>query len=41
MLPKEIKNKKSQYHKVYKSYINIKDEFEYFYKKKLVVWLEC
>jgi len=34
MLPKEIKNKKLHYHNVYKSYINIKDEFEYFYKKK-------
>lgn len=34
MLPKEIKNKKLHYHQVYKKYINIKDEFEYFYKKK-------
>lgn len=34
MLPKEIKNKKLPYYNVYKSYINIKDEFEYFYKKK-------
>lgn len=34
MLPKEIKNKKLHYHQVYKTYINIKDEFENFYKKK-------
>lgn len=34
MLPKEIKNKKLKHYSVYKRYINIKDEFEYFYKKK-------
>ncbi len=34
MLPKEIKNKKLDYPKVYKRYINIKNEFEYFYKIK-------
>ncbi len=34
MLPKEVKNKKLPYPQVYKRYINIKAEFEYFYKKK-------
>ena len=34
MLPKEIKNKKLPYYSVYKSYINVKDEYEYFYKTK-------
>jgi inhibitor of KinA sporulation pathway (predicted exonuclease) len=34
MLPKEISNKKLPYYSTYKSYINIKDEFEYFYKVK-------
>lgn len=34
MLVKEIKNKKLHYHQVYKRFINIKTEFEYFYKKK-------
>jgi inhibitor of KinA sporulation pathway (predicted exonuclease) len=34
MLPKEIKNKKLKYYDVYKRYINIKAEFEYFYKIK-------
>lgn len=34
MLKKEVKNKKLRYYSVYKRYINIKDEFEYFYKKK-------
>lgn len=34
MLPKEIKNKKLRYYPEYKKYINIKDEFKYFYKKK-------
>ena len=34
MLPKEVKNKKLHYHQVYKRYINIKNEFEYLYKKK-------
>lgn len=34
MLPKEVMNKKLKYYSVYKRYINIKDEFEYFYKKK-------
>lgn len=34
MLPKEISNKKLPIYSVYKRYINIKDEFERFYKKK-------
>ena len=33
MLPNEIKNKQLKSHKYYNRYINIKDEFNYFYKK--------
>jgi inhibitor of KinA sporulation pathway (predicted exonuclease) len=35
MLPREIKNKNLIPHKFYKKYINVKDEFEYFYKSKV------
>ena len=34
MLPREIKNKKLTSHRYYNKYINVKDEFEYFYKTK-------
>ncbi len=33
-LPREIKNKKLKKHKYYSKFINVKAEFEYFYKKK-------
>ncbi len=33
-LPKEVANKKLKSNKLYSNYINVKDEFEYFYKKK-------
>ena len=35
MLPNEIKNKKLKPHKYYNKFINIKDEFNYFYKKNV------
>ncbi len=35
MLPNEIKNKKLNKNKFYSQYINVKDEFEYFYKVKV------
>ena len=34
MLPHEIRNKKLSTHKYYSIYINVKDEYEYFYKRK-------
>jgi len=34
MLPLELKNKGLKRHTVYSKYINVKDEFEYFYKRK-------
>jgi inhibitor of KinA sporulation pathway (predicted exonuclease) len=33
-LPRELKNKNLKKNGIYKDYINVKDEFEYFYKKK-------
>jgi inhibitor of KinA sporulation pathway (predicted exonuclease) len=33
-LPRELRNKKLKKFSIYKHYINIKDEFEYFYKRK-------
>lgn len=33
-LPREIKNKKLKKHKYYKCFINVKDEFNYYYKVK-------
>ena len=33
-LPREIKNKKLKPNKYYKTFINVKNEFEYFYKQK-------
>jgi len=33
-LPREISNKKLKHIRLYKSYINVKDEFEYFYQTK-------
>jgi ERI1 exoribonuclease 3 len=35
MLPNEIKNKKLKKNKFYSQYINVKDEFEFFYKQKV------
>lgn len=34
MLPNEIRNKRLPVHKYYSTYINVKDEFNYFYKQK-------
>ncbi len=34
MLPKEVRNKKLRLYRMYKQFINIKSEFDYFYKKK-------
>ncbi len=34
MLPTELKNKKLKSNSIYKKYINVKDEYEFFYKKK-------
>jgi inhibitor of KinA sporulation pathway (predicted exonuclease) len=33
-LPREIRNKNLKTKRIYKTYINVKDEFEYFYKRK-------
>jgi len=40
-LPRELKNKKLKTNSIYNYYINIKDEYEYFYKKKHQEWIKC